>query len=378
MVTCTIHGRVITVNNAGNDSDECCGDGVCPCSSLSYALQNLINHAIINITSVSVSLENITEIVTINNVTISGNDNIIRCNNTGAIHCISCIDITIEGITFDQCGHYSQGGLSFLHVLNITIKNCTFQNSKQCAVVTFGNANGNVTIKMNNFISNVGDIDSLHCSGLGIFYGKHISTIVLDENSFYNNGYQAPLHSSQTGNLYAAFIAPYNSAYPTSIDIVMLNTAFVNNNAGLSMIVYACSAEIHMHNMYVCSNGRNAGILISIIDGCQHYLTVSSSSFVSNVNSLAIVTVSRNSEANIEATIEIFNSTFLFNKARKLSLTYATRALSIDSSISKSEVTITNCSFLNNFDGAIVINITPSKQTSNCSLQNIRLSNVLV
>ena len=198
---------------------------------------------------------------------------------------------------------------------------------------------------MNNFISNVVDVDSLHCSGLRTLYGKHISTTVFDENSFYNNGYQAPLHLSQTGNLYAAFIAPYNSAYPTSIDIVMLNTAFVNSNAGLSVIVYACSAEIHMHNMYVCSNGRNAGILVSIIDGCQHYLSISSSSFVSNVNSLAIVTVSRNSEANIEATIEIFNSTFLFNKARKLSLTYVTGALSIDSSISKSQVTITNCSF---------------------------------
>lgn len=68
VVTCTIHGGVITVNNAGNDSDECCGNGICPCSSLSHALRNLTNHAIINITSASASPENITEIVAINNV----------------------------------------------------------------------------------------------------------------------------------------------------------------------------------------------------------------------------------------------------------------------------------------------------------------------
>ena len=381
VVTYTVHGRVITVNNDGIDSDECCGNGTCPCRSLSRALQNLTSHAIINITSASVSLGNVTQMGTgpINNITITGNDITIRCNNVGAIYCASCSDITIEGITFDHCGHYPQfvgGGLGFINVRNVTIKNCTFQNSTPCAV-TLNNANGNITIKMNNFISNLGDIDSLHCSGLGIFYGHHISTIILDGNNFYNNGYPGP-NLPHTGNLFSAFIGPLSFAYPTSIDMVIRNTAFVNNTLGLFVHADACSTEVHMSNLYVCSNSER-GISV-YIDGCQnyqHHLSISSSSFVSNVNSLIIRTASK----NFEAIVEILNSTFLLNKAKRMSQTYAIGALSVVSSISKSEVTIINCKFLNNLDGAIVIHITPPTQSTlslNCSSQNIRLSNVLV
>ena len=46
-----VSSKVITVNNNGNDSVECCVDGTCPCGSLHYALQHLTSNSTINITS---------------------------------------------------------------------------------------------------------------------------------------------------------------------------------------------------------------------------------------------------------------------------------------------------------------------------------------
>ena len=46
---------VITVNNNGNDNDNCCVNGRCPCSSLLSALQDVSDNTVINITSVSYS-----------------------------------------------------------------------------------------------------------------------------------------------------------------------------------------------------------------------------------------------------------------------------------------------------------------------------------
>ena len=47
---------VITVNNNGSDSTNCCVNGICPCSSLSSALHNVSDNTVINITSESVTL----------------------------------------------------------------------------------------------------------------------------------------------------------------------------------------------------------------------------------------------------------------------------------------------------------------------------------
>ena len=378
VVAYTAHGRVITVSNAGVDNDECCGNGACPCSSLSHALYNQTSNVIINITSASVSLGSSAQVEAINNITITGKDNTIRCNNTGAIHFVFCNNIIIEGIIFDQCGLYSEssGGLDFYIVQDVTIKNCTFQNSRACAV-TLDLANENIAIINNNFVSNdnQGDLNS-QCSGLRILFGNHISNITLDGNNFYNNGYRES-HLLHTEVLYSVVIDIYPSLpYPPNLHLVIHNTAFVNNARGLSVSDRACSAEIRMSNLHVYNNTER-GIYVKI-DGCQnyhHYLSISSSNFVNNGNPVHFLTSSK----EFGATVEIFNSTFLLNTVGGVSQDSPVGgAFKIFSFVPKSKITIFNCTFLNNLDGALGIYVGPSRQASNCLLQNITLSNVLI
>ena len=105
----------------------------------------------------------------LHNITITGNDVTIECNDEAAIYCASCNDITIGGITFNQCGIYSQyiSGLEFVNTTNIAIHNCTFQNSR-IAAVTLINANGNVTVQKSNFSFSFID-NSGPCAGLCIY-----------------------------------------------------------------------------------------------------------------------------------------------------------------------------------------------------------------
>jgi len=123
----TASSRIIIVNNDGVDSAECCGNGTCPCSSLFNALQNLANNTVV-IISDSVPLEKLAPMGQgeLHNITITGNDVTIECNDEAAIYCASCNDITIGGITFNQCGIHSQyiSGLEFVNATNIAIHNC--------------------------------------------------------------------------------------------------------------------------------------------------------------------------------------------------------------------------------------------------------------
>ena len=71
-----VDSEMITVNNDGDISIECCVNGTCLCGSLYYVLQNLImtSNSIINITSESVTLHTTTPIGSgnLHNVTITG------------------------------------------------------------------------------------------------------------------------------------------------------------------------------------------------------------------------------------------------------------------------------------------------------------------
>ena len=102
-----VHSKVIIINsNNGNDSTECCVNGTCACSSLYTALSNITSNTTINITSESVSLNNATtmESGNLTNITITGSDVTIMCNNSGSVYCESCDHVRIEGITWDRCG----------------------------------------------------------------------------------------------------------------------------------------------------------------------------------------------------------------------------------------------------------------------------------
>ena len=102
-----IYSKVITINTiTGSDSDKCCMEAECPCSSLSTALQDMTSNTVINITSESVTVNGKVKMGSGNltNITITGNGATIVCYNTGSVQCDWCSNVTSEGITWDKCG----------------------------------------------------------------------------------------------------------------------------------------------------------------------------------------------------------------------------------------------------------------------------------
>ena len=99
--------KVININsNNGTNSTECCVNGTCECSSLYAALVNITSYTTINIISKLVALNNTTTMGSgkLTNITITGSNVTIMCNNSGSVYCESCDNVTIEGITWDSCG----------------------------------------------------------------------------------------------------------------------------------------------------------------------------------------------------------------------------------------------------------------------------------
>ena len=137
--------KVITVNSSS-------------ANSFYNALQQKIeNNTLINITSAAVPLHYHVYLRQLNNITIASKiGTIVMCNNTGAINCEGCIDITIEGITWDQCGNISDlssAAINLLFVINISLVDCTFQKSSICTSVKIVNVGGNIDITTcNKFI----------------------------------------------------------------------------------------------------------------------------------------------------------------------------------------------------------------------------------
>ena len=116
------------------------------CASLSTALQYIDNNTMINITSSYVTLEESVKLGSgkLTNITITGSNVTIICNNSGSVYCESCDNMMIEGITWDRCGDPSGtniAGVTFNGTSNISLVNCTFQHSLIKAVY-FGMVSG--------------------------------------------------------------------------------------------------------------------------------------------------------------------------------------------------------------------------------------------
>ena len=155
-----VHSKVIIVNsNNGNDNTECCVNGECACSSLSTALLNIDNNTIINITSQSVALNNTTTMGSgkLTNITITGSNVTIMCNNSGSVYCESCDDVMIEGITWDRCGDpkgTNIAGMTFNGTSNVSLVNCTFQHF-QSPAITLLQVSDRILVQSSNFSSSI-------------------------------------------------------------------------------------------------------------------------------------------------------------------------------------------------------------------------------
>ena len=157
-----VESKLITVNNNGNNSNACCTDGTCLCSSLYDASQSIESNTIIIITSKFVPLDNNAYIGVkdLNNVTVKGSDVVIMCNNKGGMFWRSGINIHIEGITWDHCGNPKYpptAAIKFDEIYSISIVRCTFQYSQVSQAVYLvpaGYSNVYIYIVNTSFISN--------------------------------------------------------------------------------------------------------------------------------------------------------------------------------------------------------------------------------
>ena len=193
-----VHSKVIIVNsNNGNDNTECCVNGTCACSSLSTALLNIDNNTIINITSELVALNNTTTMGSgkLTNITITGSNVTIICNNSGSIYCESCDDVMIEGITWDRCGDpngTSIAGVTFNGTSNISLVNCTFQHSQLSAVSLLG-ISDSILIQGCNFLFNIpNDAGVIYISRNSSDNESSYITITITGSYFYNNSNGIP------------------------------------------------------------------------------------------------------------------------------------------------------------------------------------------
>ena len=379
LATHIAHGTVITVSSNGDNTTDCCENGVCPCSCLSSALSHMQNNVVINIVS-NITLYDNAHIGSgnLNNITITGIDVTITCNNTGAIYCESCRNVVIMGITWYQCGTVFSNGTSIpaLHfnaVSNMVIQYCTFQNSPSCSV-QLDLASGSIVINGSNFIANGLESFNTSCTGLYIYYKRNLNVLVY-ASKFDGNGCKSP----SSCNHYSAMIFSLDEAYAIA-NIDIKNTIFSSNSRALFLNFTIHTATLKLSNVTVW-NSTIGGIVIG--NSYQYIdfpdIEISSSTFVNNVNPLTIILPPKDFTVVSLMKVEINDSVFGNNVAIRNDDVGVTTNLGVLSMYYHPgySVSISNCYFYNNFNGAIDMQLI-SPASSLCLKPMIAFTNVTV
>ena len=356
---------VITINNNGDNSANCCVYGTCPCSSLSSALHNVSDNTVINITSESVTLHDIVGMGSgnLNNIIITGNGATIMCNNTEGVYCESCSDITIVGIIWYQCGRNDPfRALAFINSSSeILIQDCTFRYCR----VYIHNAKGNVLIKESNFIADVVDFS---CSN-SIYISYNTKIIVAINHSKFVGNFK--FCDSCRRDCSGVRIEPSNDAVEFSW-FLFKNTNFSNCGYGLFLSTSGENAVIELFDVNVYNN--IIGIYIQMNGGTNdstNTVDVLSATFVNNERSLVVyyadaVNISSATIINnpglaafidakaismSSATFINNNGTLWFQRAYTVSISYATFINNSGLLVQyTSTVSISSATFVNNFD----------------------------
>ena len=376
LITTTHHvesDKVITVNNNGT-TDCCVGGKNCPCSSLFFALQNITDSTIVNITSESVELHSNIIVPSTSNIKITSNKTVIKCNKTGSVSFVNTTNVTIHGITWDQCGNpndsHVDGGIHFSDVTNLTIDSCTFQHSQLCAVV-LSSVSGDITIKNSYFISNglrntTGSLKD-DCGGLKInadVVGA-IVTIMISDSVFSGNG---KFIDWLNYSIYGLFIEM--SERNTILTINRTNV--VSNFGGIYLKTKVTTFSTFILSEVNVSDNINEGIKLPALQIAKGgiNLMILNSTFSNNGNGgLLGYIFAYTSDGKINVIIE--NTNFTDNRA----VDFSNRALSIAISSTDTiplSVYVRNSSFVNNRNGTIYISTSQGKvvHLNSCVFQN--------
>ncbi|XP_065915104.1 uncharacterized protein [Dysidea avara] len=364
--------KVVTINNHGINSTACCVDGSCPCSSLSFALENINNNTIINITSESVVLNTTTPIGNLHNITITSNGATIMCNNSGGVYCESCSDVIIEGITWDQCGDPNKedtmAGVYLAVAHNIKIERCIFRGSQVCALYILNQASSNITVRNTNFSYNViTRLVDYECGGLTVNY-TNVNITILD-SSFVGNR-----HNNSSYNTYGLwlFVKAIAIGNPEShLSLTISRTVFVSNSGGASISVQTAFVAPIVLSELVFNNNIQQGILFPLLDARNNdtLLTMSNSSFTNNGNGGIVCAVLSENSDKKKVNIVVEHSNFTNNSASTASSSAVYFHLNTND-YNDYTVSIQYCNFTNNSNQTVLIFTSESRISSHLVIIN--------
>jgi len=362
-ITVNNHGKVINVNNNGTNSTECCVKGHCLCGCLFTAFRNIENSTIINITSESITLENVTKVgttISLNNITIISKNATVRCNNIGSVSIAEAKDVNIKGITWDQCGNPNEssvvdGGITLISVTNLTIDNCVFQNSQICAV-NLHKASSNITIRNSSYISNsLSEMPNYAHGGLSLDVVGQTS-IAISDSVFSHNG------ESPNDSTYGLFIE--SSDNKANISLIISRTNFLSNSGGMYLSTITNTfTNITLSELVIMDNA-NEGINIKQLSIAKGSICITLlHSILSNNGNGGIVNNIFVQDRNAEIKFTVESSNFTDNRG----IDFYNTALTIKTSLPDSPVSpinnymyIQNSNFINNSNGTIYISTSKS------------------
>ena len=119
--------RLINNSDINNNRERCFYDN--------FNLTNYTSDVTIYVTTDMV-LSSLTQLTHLKSITIIGyNYPTVQCDYSGGLHFVSCHNVTIEGITWNDCSANASvyttplTGLYMYNSSNIALQNCTFLNS---------------------------------------------------------------------------------------------------------------------------------------------------------------------------------------------------------------------------------------------------------
>ena len=317
-----VHSKVITINiTSGNSSPQCCTEEGCMCASLTVALQYINSSTTINITSSSVMLEKSVKLGSnrtsgsgnLTDITITGSNVTIMCNNSGSVYCESCSDVKIEGITWDRCGDLNGtnvAGVTFNSTNNISLAHCTFRHSMQTAAVYFLKVSGTASISNCNFLSNCGAGLYIHDSNI-IYFG-------MSDSYFYDNGFYCYSDSSA--------LHVYDGGNDLTIwHINITKTMFLSNMNAATFNIINSSSSIHLVELVFNNNGNASStskqytLDIELVFGINSTVSLFNTLFSDNIGA----PLRWGAVKVMKAEIMIVNSNFTHNQRAFIELEFS-------------------------------------------------------
>ena len=288
--------RVVTVNNEGKNSSDCCTDGPCVCSSFFDALKHLEDNTTVNITSQLVTLDsNVTMgSGSLNNITILGNGATVMCNNKGSVACRSCSNVIFEGITWDRCANskFTQG-IGFVNAINVTISICTFQHFNTSIAVVFLMESGYIIVQRCQFLFNhLGNVsDYAVYAALAILSGDSNPAdnveVYIIETLFHHNGIFD--HSKRNYNTICIILSKLSTI------LLDMDNSNISATGGLGGYFHLQNADeilvVFNETIFINNNNGSSEIRVANTRQARNVIVISSCTFAHNINGSLKLTI---------------------------------------------------------------------------------------